>query len=125
MGVLAAAGIVALDTMIDRLADDHANARRLAEGLAQIPGISLNSEQLQTNIVFVEVDPPWVRSREFIGKLSQEGVKVSYPGERRFRMVTHRHITSEDVDIAINSVAEVSRELRSSRSGSHPEGLER
>ena len=110
VGVLAAAGVVALETMIDRLAEDHAHAHRLAVGLAQIPGLAVDSQHVQTNIVFVEVDPQLGSVQEFMERLSQEGVKVSYPGERRFRMVTHRHITAEDIDMAVNRVAVVSRE---------------
>ena len=111
-GVLASAGIVALETMIDRLAEDHAHARRLAAGLAQIPGISVDPEQFQSNIVFVEIEPSLGPVQEFIGRLSQEGVKVSYPGANRFRMVAHRHISAEDVDTAIDRVAGISRETR-------------
>ena len=109
-GVLAAAGIVALETMIDRLADDHANAHRLAEGLSQIPGIGVDPGRFQTNIVFVGLEPAFGSVPEFIGRLDQEGVKVSYPGDRRFRMVTHRHITADAVDVAIDRVARVSAE---------------
>ena len=112
VGVLAAAGIVALETMIDRLAEDHAHARQLALRLAEIPGINVDPQRCQTNIVFVEVDPGLGSVPEFMGRLSQEGVKASYPGERRFRLVTHRHITAEDVDIAIDRVARVSREMQ-------------
>ena len=111
-GVLASAGIVALETMIDRLAEDHAHARQLAEGLAQVPGIMVDPNQCQSNIVFVEVEPGLGPVQEFIGRLSQEGVRVSYPGANRFRMVTHRHISAEDVDTAIDRVAGVSREKR-------------
>ena len=111
-GVLAAAGIVALETMIDRLAEDHAHARRLAESLAHIPGVSVDPQLFQTNIVFVEVEPSLGSVQEFMGRLSQEGVKVSYPGERRFRMVTHRHITAEDLDMVIDRVSRVSRETQ-------------
>ena len=112
-GVLAAAGVVALDTMIERLAEDHSNARRLAQGLAQVPGITVDPERFQTNIVFVELDGALGPVQEFIGRLSQEGVKVSYPGANRFRMVTHRHITAEDIYDAIDRVAGVSKEARS------------
>ena len=114
VGVLAAAGIVALETMIDRLAEDHAHAHRLAEGLAQIPGINVDPQRFQTNIVFVEVDPSLGPVQEYMGRLTQEGVKVSYPGDRRFRMVSHRQIAAEDIDIAIDRVAKVSREIQAS-----------
>ena len=111
-GILASAGIVALETMIDRLAEDHAHARQMAAGLAQIPGIIVDPEQFQSNIVFVEIEPSLGPVQEFIGRLSQEGVKVSYPGANRFRMVAHRHISAEDVDTAIDRVAALSREMR-------------
>ena len=61
-GVLAAAGIVALETMVDRLAEDHANARRLAEGLAALPGVVLDPAQVQTNIVILELAPGAARA---------------------------------------------------------------
>ncbi len=112
VGVLAAAGIVSLETMIDRLADDHVHAKRLAEGLAQIPGINVDPQGFPTNIVFVDVDPSLGSVHQFIARLSEEGVKVSYPGASRFRMVTHRHITAEDIDTAIDRVARVAGEMR-------------
>ena len=112
VGVLAAAGILALESMIDRLADDHAHARQLARGLGDIPGISVDPERFQTNIVFVDVDHELGSVQEFTGKLSLEGVRASYPGGHRFRLVTHRHITSEDIEYTVDKVAMVSREMR-------------
>ena len=111
-GVIAAAGIVALETMVDRLAEDHARARQLAEGLANIPGISVDPRRFQTNIVMAEVDPSLCSVPEFIGRLAQEGVKVTYPGGSRFRMVTHRHITGEDVNTATDRVARTAKGIR-------------
>ena len=110
-GVLAAAGIVALETGIDRLVEDHSHARRLAEGLSQIPGITVDPERFQTNIVFVDVDPRLGQVQEYMGRLFQAGVLVSYPGPNRVRMVTHRHIRAQDVDTAIDRVASVSKEM--------------
>ena len=110
VGVLAAAGIVALQTCIERLSDDHANARRLAEGLAEIPGLSVEPDNIRTNIVFVEVDPSLGPTPDFIRRMVEEGVRVSYPGERNFRMVTNRHITSQDVDETLGIVSRVARE---------------
>ncbi len=110
VGVLAAAGMVALQTCIERLSDDHANARRLAEGLAEIPGLSVDPDHIRTNIVFVEVDPSLGPTPEFIRRMREEGVRVSYPGERNFRMVTNRHITAQDVDETLGIVSRVARE---------------
>ena len=110
-GVLAAAGIVALDTMVDRLAEDHAHARRLAQGLAGVPGIAVDPEHVHSNILFVEVDPGLGSAQEFMGRLAQEGVKASYSGGSKFRLVTHRHITGEDVDEVVDRVAKASKEM--------------
>ena len=111
-GILAAAGLVAMDTMIDRLADDHANAKRLADGLANIDGLSVDPERIQTNIVIFEVAPTLATVQEFMGALDREGVKVSYPGEHTIRMVTHRHIDSGDVDETLSRVSDVAKQLR-------------
>ena len=111
-GILAAAGLVAMDTMIDRLADDHANAKRLADGLANIDGLSVDPERIQTNIVIFEVAPALATVQEFMGALDREGVKVSYPGEHTIRMVTHRHIDSGDVDETLSRVSNVAKQLR-------------
>ena len=115
VGVLAAAGIVALRTMVERLADDHANARRLAEGAAQVPGLDIDPDKFRTNIVFVNLEEGMGTVPEFVGRLAQEGLKVSYPGGNRFRMVTNRHVTGEDVDEAVANLAKVAREVRAAQ----------
>ena len=112
-GVLAAAGLVALDTMIDRLAEDHQNARRLAYGLANIDGLSVDPESIQTNIVFFEVAEDLGTAAELISALDRHGVKVSYPGKQSIRMVTHRHISSEDIEEALSRTSAAVRDLRS------------
>jgi threonine aldolase len=114
-GVLAAAGIVALNTMVDRLAEDHENARRLAIGLAQIPGIKLNPENIQTNIVVFHLDERLGDPQAFMKRLAEHGVKVTSQGGRRIRMVTHRHITRENVDEAVSCVNTLVNELFGSR----------
>ena len=109
-GVLAAAGIVALDTMIDRLAEDHANARRLAEGLAGIKGLSLDPDMFPTNIVFARVEPSLGTAQQLVGRLAEAGVLVSYPGDSRVRMVLNRHVGDRDVDEALHRVSEACRQ---------------
>ena len=111
-GVLAAAGLVALDTMVDRLAEDHQNARRLAHGLANIDGLNVDPEQIQTNIVFFEVDTKLGTAADMIAALERQDVKVSYPGKQSIRMVTHRHITPEDIEEALSRTSTAARELR-------------
>ena len=100
-GVLAAAGLVALDTMVDRLAEDHANARRLAEGLAGLPGFIVDPSTIETNIVYVELedgDGPGLSAR-----LKERGVL----GNGRFnwvRFVPHYGVTAEDIDEALDVI---------------------
>jgi len=110
-GVIAAAGIVALETMIDRLAEDHANAKRLGEGLAGIKGISLAQDYIPTNIVMFELSPELsvVRFREGLVKA---GVKIGLRDGRPFRAVTHRMVSSSDIDEALARIEAVCRRLR-------------
>lgn len=111
-GVLAAAGLVALDTMIDRLAEDHQNARRLAHGLANIDGLSVDPETIQTNIVYFMVDEDLGTAADLIAALKNHGVLVSYPGKQSIRMVAHRHISPEDIEEALSRTSAAVRELR-------------
>jgi threonine aldolase len=109
-GVIAAAGIVALETMIDRLAEDHANAKRLAEGLTGIRGIRLAQDDIPTNIVMFELSPelPVV---EFKESLEKAGVKIGLRDGRPFRAVTHRMISSLEVDEALARIEAVCSRL--------------
>jgi len=105
VGVIAAAGIVALETMVERLAQDHENARLLAEGLATLPGIRLDPASVQTNIVAFDLDgwePP-----DFLAALKEQGVLAVPFGPHRVRMVTHNDITREDVEAALARVRSV------------------
>ena len=104
-GVLAAAGLVALDTMVDRLAEDHANARTLAEGLAELPGVSCDLSRVQTNLVYFEV-------AKFSGARFQEecrtrGLLCEALDPQRVRFVTHNGITAADVQAALQICEEV------------------
>ena len=110
-GVIAAAGIVALETMIDRLAEDHANARRLAEGLAGIKGIRLAQDDIPTNIVMFHISPP-LSPVEFIEALDRAGVKIGLRDGRPFRAVTHCMVSSSDIDEALTRIEAVCRRLR-------------
>ena len=112
-GVLAAAGLVALDNMVERLADDHSNAKRLAEGLANIEGISVDPTSIQTNIVIFEVAESAGNANDVINELADEGVLVTYPGQQSLRMVTHRHISASDIDEALSRVAKVMTKMNS------------
>jgi threonine aldolase len=102
-GVIAAAGIVALETMIDRLAEDHANARYFAESIADIPGIALDPARVRTNIVFFDLSDE-LTAAQFAERLQREGVLILPAGERRLRAVTHYGIERADIESAIGAV---------------------
>lgn len=106
-GIMAAAGIVALETMIERLAEDHANARKLAEGLAKLPGILLDPAQVPTNIVIFEMAPDAPSPTELVAGLEARHVKLNAIGGRRLRAVTHSGIDSEEIDYAVSAAKAV------------------
>jgi threonine aldolase len=110
-GVIAAAGIVALETMVDRLAEDHANARRLAQGLAGIEGVTLAQDDIPTNIVMFHLSPE-LSVVEFVEGLDRAGIKIGLRDGRPFRAVTHRMVSSADVDEALTRIEAVCRRLR-------------
>ena len=106
-GVIAAAGIVALETMVDRLADDQANARCLAEGLAQLPGIVLDPARVPSNIVIFSMAPEAPSPADLVAGLAPHGVKMGAIGGRRLRAVTHAGIDAADIEYALASVKSV------------------
>ena len=114
VGILAAAGIVALETMIERLAEDHVNARLLADGLATIGGITIDPAHVRTNIVIFTLEE--VEERDFLGALSAEGVLALPLGPDRVRMVTHYGIERADIEQAV----EVIRQVMRKREGTAP-----
>lgn len=116
-GIIAAAGIVALETMIDRLEEDHQNARRLAEGLAKIDGIKVDLESVQTNMVRFDISSLGVSDELFVAKLKEKGVLASTIAKSTVRMVTHRGIEKVHIEKAINAVDIVAKELNSKTSG--------
>jgi len=103
-GILAAAGIVALETMVDRLAEDHQRARNLADGLQQVRGLELDAGTPATNMVFVSLaaNVP-VNARQVAARLKELGVLVGVVAERRFRLVTHYWIDDDGVDVAVRA----------------------
>jgi len=105
VGVIAAAGIVALETMVERLAQDHENARLLAEGLAPLPGVRLDPASVRTNIVAFELEgwePP-----DFLAVLKEAGVLAVPFGPHRIRMVTHNDVSRDDIEKALERIRSV------------------
>ena len=106
-GVLAAAGIVALTEMVERLVEDHVNARRLAQGLAGLENISIDPDVVKTNIVFFESVGNGAAADRLAADLADGGVRVLPTGKRRLRAVTHYHISAEDIDRALQVFKDV------------------
>ena len=105
-GVLAAAGIVSLTRMVNRLAEDHVHAHRLAQGIAEIPG--LVAEPVHTNIVYFRLAPETEMSEvEFVSALDARNVRLVPSGKRRFRAVTHCWIDADDIQAAIDAIRQV------------------
>jgi threonine aldolase len=99
-GHMAAAGIVGLEDMVDRLAEDHANARYLAEMLAGLPVIKVNPARVESNLIVFDIDQERMSREQLVKALDERGVKISKSGNSRARMVTYHGITRDDVEYA-------------------------
>lgn len=106
-GVIAAPGIVALNQMVDRLADDHANAKWLAERLARMPGVTVGLDSVQTNIVIADIAGTGRSVPEFLADLKQAGVVATSFGGSLVRFVTHHDVTRADLEVAVPAIARV------------------
>ena len=106
-GILAAAGITALEQMVDRLAEDHQNAKRLAQGIACIEALSIDLASVQTGIVYFEATGRRITAEKLTDELGKRGVKILHIGPERLRAVTHYGITAEDIDAAVKAIQEV------------------
>lgn len=106
VGVLAAAGLVALDTMVERLATDHANAKLLAEGIGEHPGVTLDPETVHSNIVIFDLDELAPAAADLSDRLKVRGILANPVGPRRLRMVTHCNVTAEDCEAAVAATRE-------------------
>ncbi len=103
-GIIAAAGIVALEQMVERLAEDHANARKLAEGIAGIPYLSIDLDKVQTNIVYFNLNSEKITTQAFVQQLANQGIKILSSIQNRLRAVTHYGISTEDIDITLKAL---------------------
>tara|TARA_Y100000590_G_scaffold147621_1_gene169478 strand:- start:20865 stop:21899 length:1035 start_codon:yes stop_codon:yes gene_type:complete len=108
VGVIAAAGRVALRTTIDRLEEDHVNAKKLAVGLANISELDINPNRIQTNIVRFNI--PSGKGEIIANYLKSEGIHIN-PGKFDLRMVTHRGISVEDIDISLLAMEKVIKKI--------------
>jgi threonine aldolase len=95
-GVLAAAGLIALEDMRSRLSEDHGNARMLADGVSNLPGVELEPAKVVTNIVIFDIGGARLKPAELLAQAKSDGVLVSGVGGTRIRLVTHYDVTRED-----------------------------
>ncbi len=106
-GVIAAAGIYALENMVERLADDHHNAKLLAEKVANVKGLGLDMRSVDTNIVYCKVDEDYMSAVELCDKLREKGVLANAMGSDRVRFVTHHDVTTEQCQQAAGIINEI------------------
>lgn len=107
IGIMAAAGIVALETMVDRLAEDHRLAKKLAFGLAEIPYIKVKPEETETNIVVAYLDEKTITVPQFVAGINRQGVKANGYGSNRIRFVTHKDVREADIDYALEVIGKL------------------
>jgi threonine aldolase len=106
-GILAAAGLYALEHHVERLADDHRRARRLAEELARMPGIGVDLDRVQTNMVYVDVSGTGQEPAAVAARLEERGVRLIPLGPQLLRAVTHLDVDDEGIEQAIEAFAQV------------------
>ncbi len=106
-GIIAAAGIYALQNNISRLKDDHENAKYLAEELASVEGISLIYDQIDTNIIYFNVDSNIINASDFCQELRNENILANPSGETKVRFVTHLGVNREDCEKVIETIKNI------------------
>lgn len=114
-GIIAAGGVYALRHNVERLSEDHANASALAQGLAAIPGLTLDAEAVETNIVLFDVAATGLNADEWLSALMAYGVRMSKMGETVVRAVTHLDVDRADVERALAAAQAVCREAAVNR----------
>ena len=106
-GFLAAAGLYALDCHVDRLVEDHANARIFADRISEVPGIVLDPPEIETNLVFFNVNQTGLSAKEVSNLLLEKGIRIGIEGEFRLRLVTHLDVDRKDIEEAAEVLADV------------------
>ena len=101
-GILAAAGVVAIDIMSAKIIEDHQNAKALAIGIAKIDGIIIETEKIKTNIIYFKLDHPKINSESLLNIMSKKNIRFFELGPNWFRLVTHSGISKENIDYVIS-----------------------
>ncbi len=108
-GILAAAGIIAIENMVERLAEDHKNARILGEGLADISGIKVDLETVQTNMVYFDLQGSGMDTFQFLPKLAEYNILGSPRPPTKVRLVTHYGIGEDDIYVTIKAIKKIAK----------------
>ena len=111
-GIIAAPGIVALESMIERLKEDHLNARHLAEGISKIDGMQVNLNRVQTNMVYFSIEGLAITADRFVSKLKENNILALALSENKIRMVTHKGIEKEHVEKSITTIETISHKIQ-------------
>jgi len=109
VGIIAAGALYALDHHVERLADDHANAQRLAHAIAELPGLSIDPASVETNILYFDVDKSLGTAAQFCDRLRAAGVWMLPTGPQRIRAVTHLDVSTDDITRASEILAQVTK----------------
>ena len=109
VGIIAAAGIYALNNHLERLKDDHQNARRLAVGLKELKGVSIDPKHVETNIVIFDVVNTGMTGFQVAEAMKKEGILIHAFSKTQIRLVTHLNVTSEEIETALNAFEKVLR----------------
>jgi len=110
-GVIAAAGIVALEKMIDRLKEDHQNAKYIGEEINKAEGLNVNLDSVQTNMVYCNIEKLKISPAGFVEELNREGVQVLPVEPNKIRIVTNRHISKEDAIETVRVIKKVAAKI--------------
>jgi len=110
-GIIAASGIVALTTMVDRISDDHRNARTLAEGIAKIDGLSIALDTVRTNIVYFSLELHDIPGEVLVSRMSELGIHFFELSPHTYRLVTHSDVDENDMEVTLEAFKTVMEDL--------------
>ncbi|SVB04471.1 uncharacterized protein METZ01_LOCUS157325 [marine metagenome] len=110
-GIIAAAGIRALETMVDRISDDHRNAKKLADGIAEIDGLGINLDTVKTNIVYFSLNRHDIAGEVLVNRMSELGIHFFELSPHTYRLVTHTDVDENDMDAVLKAFRKVMEDL--------------
>jgi threonine aldolase len=110
-GIIAAPGLIALDRMIERLQEDHDNARQLAQGISKIPGLAIDAARVQTNILYFDLIDERIKPDSLVKSMDEKGIRFLRTDRVQFRMVTHYGIRPEHIKITLKELATLMKDL--------------